>query len=506
MTKKHHVNFYCLLMIAFIVGGAIYASIADASPSPLVTKQTSVSSRFATYLGGGDVDDCDGIAVDAAGYVYLACHSNSKEFPGQNGRKDSNDIDAYVAKLDPRTGRLVYTTRLGGNGFDVASAVEVAKDGSVIVSGVTTSSDFPATDDAIQRTFGGDMDSFVAKLNPDGAIVYSTYLGGSDKDVVRGMAVDGQERIYLAGITLSKNFPGVRRLDLSKNDEKGDAFIASWSLREKGELSYALLGGRSLDEIRGIALDQSGNIYASGVTNSAEFPVKSARPDKQDKLKGNSDAFLLKLRKADFSLSYSILVGGSDEETGSGLAVDRAGNAYLTGSTRSADFPVTDKTFQPKYAGGQDAYVVKVSHDGSRLLYSTYIGGTGEDSAGMLGKVLALDAKGNIWVAGLTKSRDFPIQAGMQTAYGGGELDSFVFAFDPSGSQLKFSSYYGGEALDNIEGIALAADGSVWGSGLTSSRNIPTVNALQNNYGGGQFDALIINLYSPALTNGRSKK
>jgi hypothetical protein len=397
----------------------------------------------------------------------------------------------------------VYTTRLGGKTFDVAIAVEPAKDGSVIVAGITSSSDFPTTDDAIQRTFGGDTDSFLAKLNPAGAVIYSTYLGGNDKDIVRGMAVDDQERIYLAGITLSKNFPGVRKLDFRNNDEKGDAFITSLRLHDKGDLNLAVLGGRSLDEIRGIALDRAGHVYASGVTHSVEFPVKSA---KQDKLKGNSDAFLVKLRTSDFSLVYSILVGGSDEETGTGLAVDRAGNAYLTGSTRSADFPVTDKAFQPKYAGGQDAYVVKLNVNGNRLLYSTYIGGAGEDSAGMNGTVLALDPKGNTWVAGLTKSQDFPIQAGMQTAYGGGELDSFFFALDPSGARLKFSSYYGGDALDNIEGIALAADGSVWGSGLTSSRNIPTVNALQNNYGGGPFDALIVKLYPPVLTDGRSIK
>jgi hypothetical protein len=262
------------------------------------------------------------------------------------------------------------------------------------------------------------------------------------------------------------------------------------------------LGGRSLDEARGIALDRAGNVYASGVTHSVEFPVKSAR---QDKLKGNSDAFLVKLRAADFSLVYSTLVGGADEETGSGVAVDRAGNAYLTGSTRPADFPITDKAFQEKYAGGQDAYVIKVSADGSRFLYSTYIGGTGEDSAGLTGKVLTVDTKGNAWVVGLTKSRDFPIKEGIQTSYGGGELDSFVFALDPSGSRLKFSSYYGGDGFDNIEGVTLAADGSVWGSGLTSSRNIPTVNALQNNYAGGQYDALIVKLYPTVLTDGRAK-
>jgi beta-propeller repeat-containing protein len=465
MTNNYYsVNSYRLLITALIFWGATYVSISNEIPSPslLLAKQTSSnlasSSQFATYLGGSNVDDCDGIAVDASGSIYLACHSNSKDFPGLNGKKDSSDIDAYVSKLDPHTGKLVYTTRLGGSAYDAAVSIEVGNDGSVFVAGYTVSSDFHTTNDAIQRTFGGAGDIFLTKLNPDGLIEYSTYLGGSDQDVCRGMVVDNKNRIYLAGITLSENFPGVRRLDLRKTRGKGDAFVASWGLREQGSLKFALLGGSELDEIRGIALGPSGNLYASGVTHSVDFPVKSAR---QHRLKGNSDAFLVKLRSADFSLAYSILVGGSEEELGSGLAVDRAGNAYLTGSTRSADFPVSVKAFQRQYAGGQDAFVAKLNSAGTRFLYSTYIGGTGEDSAGFNGKIMTIDSEGNTWVVGFTKSRDFPIGAGLQTAYGGGELDSFAIALDPSGSRLKFSSYYGGDAFDNIEGIALAADGSI---------------------------------------------
>ena len=496
MVNQHRsANFYLHLITRLILLCVLFASISDEISSPLFATQTSSnfdkSAQFTTYLGGTSVDDCDGIAVDALGSLYLACHSNSKDFPGLKGRKDSDDIDAFVAKLDPRTGKLVYTTRLGGSGYDAAIAVEVGNDGSVLVAGYTTSSDFHTTDDAIQRTFGGAGDIFLAKLNSEGLIEYSTYLGGNDQDVCRRMVVDTNERIYLAGITLSENFPGVRSLDLRKNAAKGDAFIASFGLKEKGSLRLALLGGGGLDEIRGIALDASGNIYASGVTHSIEFPVKSST---QDKLNGVSDAFLAKLRITDLSLVYSKLVGGSGEEVGTGLAVDRTGNPYLTGSTTSSDFPVSDRAFQRQYAGGKDAFVAKLNAAGTGFLYSTYIGGTGEDAAGFSGS-LEVDSEGNAWVIGLTKSLNFPIIPGIQTAYGGGEWDSFAIALDPSGSRLKFSSYYGGDALDVMEGITLALDGSVWTTGLTASRNILAVNALQKNYNGGQFDAWIIKIY-----------
>jgi Beta-propeller repeat len=506
-NKYQSVNFYRPLITALIF--FTYVSIADelSTPSHLFAKQTSSnlasSPQFATYLGGSSVDDCDGISVDASGNLYLACHSNSKDFPGLKDRRDSDDIDAFVSKLDPRTGKLAYTTRLGGSGYDAAISVAVCNDGSVFVSGYTVSSDFHTTDDAIQRKLGGAGDIFLAKLNPDGSIEYSTYLGGSDQDVCRGMVVDSKEKIYLAGITLSENFPGVRGLDLRKSAAKGDAFIASLGLREQDSLRLALLGGSRLDEIRGIALDASGNLYVSGVTHSIEFPVKSS---KQDKLKGNSDAFLAKLRISDLSLVYSILVGGSGEELGTGLAVDRRGNPYLTGSTTSADFPVSAKAFQRQYGGGKDAFVTKLDAAGTRFLYSTYIGGTGEDFAGFGGKVLDVDSQGDTWVVGQTKSRDFPIRAAIQTAYGGGDYDSFAIALDPSGSRLKFSSYYGGDAMEEVEGVTIAADGSVWTTGLTASHNIRTVNALQKNYNGGQFDALIVKIYPPILTSRRSKR
>jgi len=158
-------------LIILVMGSDAYLAPAITNYSPL---DKPTSSQFATYLGGRGTDDCDDITVDATGFIYLACHSTSKDFPGFKGQKISDDMDAYVTKLDPRNGKLIYTSRLSGSNYDGAFTIEVTDDGSVFVGGITSSDDFPTTSDAIQRKFGGKMDAFLAKLKPDGQLEYAT--------------------------------------------------------------------------------------------------------------------------------------------------------------------------------------------------------------------------------------------------------------------------------------------------------------------------------------------
>jgi Beta-propeller repeat len=498
-NKYRSASIYSLLIAVLVSWGVAYisAGIGISNSSNLLARQTSPStassSQFATYFGGSNIDDCDDIAVDVAGSIYLACHSISQDFPGFKGRKDSDDMDAFISKLDPRTGKLIYTTRLGGSAYDGAFTIEVTNDGSVFVAGLTDSPNFPTTDDAIQRKHGGEMDVFLAKLNPSGRVEYSTYLGGGGSDFCGRLVVDSKGMISLAGFTSSEDFPGVRRLDLRKGRGKEDGFIVLWNLRQRDSLRLVLLGGSGPDKVWGIAFNASGDLYVSGHTQSADFPVKSAL---QDRLNGKSDAFLAKLRISDLNLIFSTFFGGSGEDEARDIAVDRAGDSYLAGSTDSADFPVTAKAFQHQCAGGKDAFVTKFDPAGTRLLYSTYIGGEKEDYAGANGKILDVDAEGNAWIVGLTQSLNFPISGGLQGIYGGGIFDGFAVALDPTGSRLKFSSYYGGDARDNFEGVALAADGSVWATGLTASRNLAAPNAIHKNHNGGEFDSMVVKIYT----------
>ena len=203
-----------LLIILVMVGDA-YLPPEIINYIPI---DTTSSTQFATYLGGSDADDCDDIAVDAAGFIYLACHCTSKDFPGFTGKKVSDDMDAFVTKFDPRSGKFIYTTSLSGSKYDGAFTIEVMKDGSVYVGGITESDDFPTTSDALQSKHGGKRDVFLAKLKRDGQLEFSTYLGGSGDDVPTGLVVDNNQRISLAGNTMSEDFPGTRRYDLR---EKG---------------------------------------------------------------------------------------------------------------------------------------------------------------------------------------------------------------------------------------------------------------------------------------------
>jgi hypothetical protein len=461
-------------LIVLVMSSHAYLAPEITNYPPL---DNTTSSQFVTYLGGRDIDDCDDIAVDAAGFIYLACHSTSKDFPGFKGQKVSDDMDAYVTKLDPRNGKLIYTSRLSGSKYDGAFTIEVTDDGSIFVGGITDSDDFPTTSDAIQRKYGGKKDAFLTKLKPDGQLEYATYLGGAGEDFPTGLVVDRNQRIYLAGQCQSLDFPGLRQIDSTKKGATEDGFIALWKIRESASLRTTLLGGSKRDVIWALAVDHSNNyLYVAGQTQSVDFPVKSAF---QEKLNGGKDAILAKYRISDLQVIFATYFGGPGDEMGQGVAVDNAGNPYLAGTTWSEGTPVTPKAFQPKFAGNSDAFITKFDQTAGKLLYSTHLGGTGIDSAGLSGKIFDVDSKGNAWIAGITGSTDFPMIADSPSIYGGGERDGFVTALDQSGSKLVFSRFFGGDQRDILEGLANGVDGSVWATGFTASRNLPIANAIQ---------------------------
>jgi hypothetical protein len=205
---------------------------------------------------------------------------------------------------------------------------------------------------------------------------------------------------------------------------------------------------------------------------------------------GGSDAFVAKLNAAGSALVYSTYLGGSGDEGGNGIAVDGAGNAYITGFTSSTDFPMANP-LQPAYGGGTDAFVAKLNAAGSALVYSTYLGGSG----GEHGSGIAVDAASNAYITGTTSSTDFPMANPLQPAHGGG-TDAFVAKLNAAGSALVYSTYLGGSGDDNGIGIAVDSAGNAYVTGNTSSTNFPTANALQPVYGGG-WDAFIARIAVP---------
>jgi Beta-propeller repeat len=460
------------------------------------TSATTPEMTMVAYLGGTGTDDCDGITLDRTGDIYLACHSDSPDFPHLPAKAgpQSRDMDAVILKIEGRTGRIVWATRTGGSKWDAAGDLEVGKDGSVYVLGQTESADFPTTADDVQRQFGGPRrDVVVLKLDASGKIVYSTFLGGTKNDEPTSMAVADDGTVYVGGVTMSSDFPGLRVGQFGPGGSP-DGFVARLRPGDPKSLQTLLIGGAGREQVTGLALDKSGNLFVAGSTTSGDFPVKNGW---QPRLSGEADAFLAKLRISDWQLLFSTYLGGSKMDVAYGLSLDSSGNPIVSGVTESGDFPSTKSAFQPRLRGSVDAFVTKLSADGSRMLWSTYYGGSRANSDQFLGGSLLVDEAGRVWFTGMTNSPDLPTRNPSQAAYGGGDFDGFLAALSSDGAKLCYGSYIGGNGHDTLEGLA-AGGRRIYASGITSSTNLQQkLSQIQRGYGGGPFDALIVGWEAP---------
>ncbi|MGA3017202.1 MAG: SBBP repeat-containing protein, partial [Bryobacteraceae bacterium] len=323
----------------------------------------------------------------------------------------------------------------------------------------------------------------------DPVLSYSTLLGGSGVNSATAVAVDSSGSAYVAGFTDSYNFP-TQSPAQNYNAGSNNAFVAKLNAAGNGLIYATYIGGSGDDRAYGIAVDSSGNAYVTGSTTSLNFPV---RYPLQSRLLGAHNAFVVKLSPAGNMMDYSTYLGGSGEDYGYGIAVDGSGNAYVVGDTTSLNFPATG--FQKGFHGVQDAFVAKVSADGSRLVYSTYLGGSNTDH----GAAIAVDSGGTAYVTGSTYSTDFPTMNPFQPHLAGGE-DAFIARLNASGTALLFSTYLGGSNgvvsyPETGQGIALDGQGNAYVVGVTSSVNFPTLNAEQSSLDG-WLDAFVAKVNS----------
>jgi uncharacterized repeat protein (TIGR01451 family) len=433
---------------------------------------------YSTYLGGNGYDQGQGIAVDAAGNAYVTGVTASSDFPTMNAFQPTlhnvEQGDAFITKFNAAGTALVYSTYLGGNNRDEGQGIAVDAAGNAYVTGVTASSDFP-TMNAFQPTFGGFLDAFLTKLTPEGFPIYSTYLGGDTDDEGLSIAVDAASNTYVTGITASSNFPTLHAFQATSGGNY-DAFITKFDATGTALVYSTYLGGLSLDEGQGIAVDAAGNAYVTGGTDSSNFPTMNSF---QPLYGGAEDAFLTKLTAAG-ALVYSTYLGSFNTDIGQGIAVDAAGNAYVTGLTRSSNFP-TLHAFQA--TGGissidSDAFITKFNATGTALVYSTYLGGSGDDQ----GLGIAVDAAGNAYVTGSTGSSNFPTLNAFQATCAGGDC-AFITKLNAAGTALVYSTYLGSGGNQGL-GIAVDAAGNAYVTGVTEQSNFPTLNAFQATFAG----------------------
>jgi len=465
---------------------------------------------------------------------------------------------------------VAYATFLGGSGSEDLREVMPMPDGSVVVGGQTNSADLPATAGTIQPNYAGDDpalghpgiyggDCYLVRLSSDGKkVLAATYFGGSKQErSVYGMALDKQGNFVITSSTRSTDIPTtVGCFQPEYGGGGSDWFVAKLSPDFKRLLWCTYVGGSSGESPRGgLTLDERDNIYVVGGTSSNNFPTTPGAFQRDRK---GEDSVVIKLKPDGSELVFGTLIGGSAKDpTIVGAQVDSSGNIYGGGHTQSEDFPVTAGVPQPKLGGRSDCFFVKFSSDGSRLIYSTYLGGSGNEFAehrihlaldgsviligvtsssdfptteGALqrslkgrtdgfitklsadGKKLVFstllggsggefwlmptpDDSGNIFIAGQTESQDFPVTPdALQSTYGGGRGDGAFAIISPDGSKLLYATYLGGSGGDLIRSLALGPNGEVYLIGPTSSKDFPVTSDAAQTELNGKGDAFVVKL------------
>ena len=462
---------------AYVTGQTFSTTIPGVGPGSIqpanggnidafVTKINAAGTAivYSTFLGGTGGDVGLAIAVDGAGNAYVTGDSFSSTFPGVtaasiqpvNQGAECCGGDAFVAKLNAAGDAMVYATFLGGSGEDRGLGIAVDGAGNAYVTGRTLSATFPGvTASSIQPANAGSIDAYVTKINAAGtAIVYSTFLGGSDLDEGLGIAVDAAGNAYVTGHTFSTTFPGVGAASIQPAEGGfGDAFVTKINAAGTAIVYSTFLGGTGDELGFAIAVDGSGNAYVAGATSlSTTFPGITAG-SLQPANGGGFDAFVTKINAAGTAVLYSTFLGGNGDDFGNGIAVDAAGDAFVTGSTASTNFPgVTGSSIQPAYGGDStDGFVTEIDPAGAAIVFSTYLGGSGRDAA----NGIALNAVGDVYVTGTTQSAAFPGVSGssIQPSPGGGG-DVFVTKI---GAQRSFYTVTPCRVFDTRGGTPLSA-------------------------------------------------
>jgi hypothetical protein len=403
MKMQYGILALCIVFEATALQASQRSEGAEGIGGSIAVTRQAARLWIQTFMGG-PLSDGMGVAVDKSGYIYVT------------GDTMARDFSPLVNPLQPKSGKDSCTVG--------------------------------------PRALGYPQDAFVAKLSPWGGLVYSTFLGGDGFDAGRAIAADDEGNAYVVGNTSSANFPTVNPLQgairdwipfepgdcNSTKDYGGDAFLAKINPDGSALLFSTYLGGILDEAALGVAVDGAGNVLVSGRTESPDFPVRNLL---QPVLHGYRDGFVVKVNAAGTELVYSTFVGGSGEESAAGVAIDANGNAYVTGGTTSPDFPSTE-AMQP-FGGYSDAFVLKLNATGDTLLYSTWLGGTGADS----GKAIAADHANNACVAGETASINFPIVDPFQRS-NAGNADAFVARItDPYSAKSCFAQFADGQGISS---------------------------------------------------------
>ena len=495
----------------FIVSPDAHSSLFPPAPGNAVPAHADICFSY---------EGVDEIFVDDSGNLHIATPAGEliEEAPFSYQVKDGKKVEVFsnfwtdgktvgfeIGDYDLTTeliiDPLIYSTFVGGDTWDQGFDIVLDSENNAYITGWTYSPDFPTTSGCFDESHNGDGDVIVFKLNQDGSdLVYSTFVGGSDRDWGMKIAIDSESNTYITGHTKSDDFPTTSNcFDGSRNsvevDDSYDVFV--FKLNQDGsDLVYSTyLGGSSEDGgdqgKLGIAVDSENYAYVTGCTAFPDFPVTWGAYDMTYNDDGGRDAFVSKFNQDGSDLVYSTFLGGIYDDFGDGITLDSENCAYITGRTESLNFPTTSGCYDDSHNGNFDVFVSKFNSDGSDMVYSTYIGGDDFD----WGRDIALDSDNNVYITGSTFSSDFPTTPGCFNDTHNGSSDGFVTKLNQDGSDLVYSTFVGGDDFDRGVGIALDSENNIYITGDTDSSNFPTTSGcFDDSHNGGMSDAIIFKL------------
>ena len=502
---------------------------------------------YSTYLGGSLEDGTVipgeppaslnlNIAVDSLGNATVTGTTYSVDFPVTSGpTTPPGNGDGFVARLDATGSNLLCAAYFGGSGYDEGHAIALDGFGNAYVTGRTTSSDFPVTPGVFDTVPPTSSKAHVSKFDGSCAPVYSTYLGGSAYDWSHDITVDGFGNVYVTGGTVSADFPTtpgavdttcgtdgacnptvigtetwtfpdayVVKLKPDSGNTEAPCLISGVAYNDCADLIYStFLGGSSNDNGNGIAVDGLGRISLVGFTASTDLQTLGAYSSSCTGMTC-SDGFMVKMNPAGGGagdLLYGTYLGGSGDDILVDIVADSSGHAYVAGRVTSSDFPTTSGAYDTTFNGVQDSVLVKLNPSttgAASLVYSTYLGGSGDDD----GHNIAVDAAGNIYTNGGTTSADFPTTSDALSNTLNGSTDAYVVELRPDGlgtADLKFSTYLGGSGVDRGHGVDVDAAGNIYVTGTTSSPFPVTSGAYDTTYNGGTSDVFVAKIGPPSL-------
>ena len=479
-----------------ITGGVLEYAIGEYDNTlPLIIDPL----MYSTFVGGSENEYGTSIIHFSEDEYICTGVTSSADFPITNGSYDESyngdNWDVFVLKFSMSSSELLYSTFIGGGDWDSSVSVEIDSEENAYVTGWTRSSDFPTTSGCYDETHNGGADVFVFKLNQDGTeLAFSTLIGGDDgydqyADEGKCIFLDSQNNIFVTGATTSANFPTTSGCFDPTYNGDWDVFVMKMNA-EGSELIYStFIGGGNSDLGYDIAIGENDVAYITGETFSPNFPTTTGSYDTS--FNGWSDVFVCELNNDGSDLIFSTFIGGSDNnDKGDDIALDSNNNIYVTGWARSEDFPTTEGCFDGTYNGIRDVIALKLNHDGSNLLYSTFIGGEGDD----YGSCMVIDDMNNLLISGFSRSPDFPTTPDCFDDSYNGDDDVFISILNSEGTNLSYSTYIGGSNSEIARGIGYSSETIVYATGGTNSIDFPTTKSCYDNAIDGDSAVFILKL------------